>query len=195
MKGKFIVFYGVNNLGKTTQKDLLIKTLEAQGIDVEYLKYPIYDLEPSGPVINNYLREDNVYQLNQRELQLHYIINRTHYQPTLQQKLNSGIWIVAEDYTGTGIAWGIGGGVDKDYLIRMNNHLIKEDLSLYFYGERFTDGIEKGHKHENDSELTMKVALAHEELANMYNWKRIHANQSKEKVQADIWRHIQETCF
>ena len=42
--GKFIVIYGVNNLGKTTQANMLVQKLKASGLKAEYLKYPIYDL-------------------------------------------------------------------------------------------------------------------------------------------------------
>ena len=33
-KGKFIVLYGINNLGKTTQAKLLVKNLKNSGVSV-----------------------------------------------------------------------------------------------------------------------------------------------------------------
>ena len=56
-KGKFIVIYGNNNSGKTTQAKLLVEKIKEQGLQVRYIKYPMYDLRPTGILINEYLRE------------------------------------------------------------------------------------------------------------------------------------------
>ena len=121
------------------------------GINAEYKKYGIYDLEPSGPELDDYLRLGNHDNLSPREFQLVHIINRTQFEPKLKSKLNEGTWIIAEDYVGTGTAWGVGAGVDQAFLERMNSHLLKEDLAFLFDGERFSSGIEKVHKHEQDN--------------------------------------------
>ena len=41
-RGKFIVLYGINNLGKTTQAKMLVDKLKLHGLEAEYLKYPVY---------------------------------------------------------------------------------------------------------------------------------------------------------
>ena len=110
-KGKFIVLYGINNLGKTTQAKLLVKALKKSGRQAEYVKYPIYNLEPAGKLINDYLRNGNPYNFSSRELQLLHFIDRIKFENRLREKLNKGINIVAEDYFGTGMAWGIRRGV------------------------------------------------------------------------------------
>ena len=108
--GKLIVLYGINNLGKSTQAKKLVERMNAEGYRAQYLKYPIYDLTPSGTMLNAYLREGNPHQLSPREAQLIYVLNRTQTEPVIKKKLKEGIHIVAEDYIGTGLAWGIGGG-------------------------------------------------------------------------------------
>lgn len=193
MKGKFIVLYGINNLGKTTQIDLLIPKLQALGITASYLKYGVYDLKPSGEMLNEYLRKGNPYHFSPREFQMCQVLNRTQYEPILKQRLDSGEWIIAEDYKGTGIAWGIGAGVDKDFLLRINSHLLEEDLAILFDGERFVSGIEKHHTHEQDAELTNKVRSIHLELAQSFGWSIVNANQSLEDVHAQLWKLITDT--
>lgn len=195
MKGKFIVFYGINNLGKSTQVELLISRLKDHGISAEFLKYGVYDLKPSGEMLNEYLRKGNPYDFSPREFQLCHALNRTQYEPTLQAKLDAGTWIIAEDYKGTGIAWGVGAGVDQDFLIRLNSHLLPEDLCILFDGERFVSGIEKDHKHEQNAELTSKVRGVHLELANRYHWDIIHANQSQKAVHENIWMLVSNKFF
>lgn len=188
-KGKFIVIYGINNLGKSTQAKLLVERLNRDGQLAEYVKYPIYDLEPSGPLINEYLREGNPHNLSPREVQTLYAINRTQYENEIINKLNQGVHIVSEDYKGTGIAWGMGAGVSEYFLKKINSHLLKEDIIFLFDGERFKDATEKNHKHETDEELLYKVKLAHMKLAEEENWIKINANLTIEEIHNNIWHY------
>ncbi len=191
-KGKFIVFYGTNNLGKTSQAKILLKKLNELGIKAEYLKYPLYQLEPSGSMIDSYLRKNNPFNLSAREAQLLYLINRAHYQETLKNKLENGIYIIAEDYIGTGIAWGLGAGVDLEFLEKINSFLTKEDLAILFDGERFEEAIEKNHKHETNNELMKKVRQIHLDLGKKYNWKKINANLKIEEVAKLIFSEVKK---
>ncbi len=189
-KGKFIIFYGINNLGKSTQAKLLVERLNRDGQAAEYIKYPIYDLEPSGPMLNNYLRKNNPYNLAPREAQTLYTINRTQYEKEIVKKLNQGIHIVSEDYKGTGISWGMGAGVSESYLKKINSHLLEEDIVFLFDGERFMEATEENHKHETNDELLHKVRLAHLKLAEEENWIKINANDTIDNIHNNIWQYI-----
>lgn len=191
-KGKLIVFYGTNNLGKSTQARLLVEKLKNLGLKAEYFKYPLYDLEPFGPMLSQYLRNGNPYDLSAREAQLIYVLNRTQYQKELTEKLNFGINVIAEDYVGTGIAWGVGAGIDQGFLEKINSHLIKEDLGILFEGERFKSSIEENHKHETNDEFTKKVRQIHLDLGQKFNWKTINANLSIEEISQIIEGYVKE---
>lgn len=186
----FIVLYGINNLGKSTQAKLLTERMNTAGYTTEYIKYPIYDLAPSGPLINAYLREGNPHELTPREIQILQVLNRTQYEHILKQKLDQGIHIVAEDYVGTGICWGMGAGVSEELLKHLNQHLVQEDISFLFQGTRFTEATEQGHKHETDDTLMEAVRLAHEKLGDEYGWIRINANDSIEHINNILWDTI-----
>jgi thymidylate kinase len=190
-KGKFITLYGVNNLGKSTQMQKLKEKFHERSIGCLFVKYGIYNLAPSGPELDAYLRKGNLENLSPREFQLIHVINRTHYEPRISAQLVSGTHVVAEDYTGTGIAWGMGAGVNKEFLLRMNSRLRKEDLAILLDGERFTESIEAGHAHEEQSELIKKVRQIHLDLAEEFGWHVVNANQPEEKVHADIWKLIE----
>ena len=190
LPGKLIVFYGINNLGKSTQARLLVEKLQEQGYKSEYIKYPIYDLEPSGRMLNDYLRNGNPLNLNAKEVQAIYALNRTQYQDELKKKLTEGVNIVAEDYTGTGIAWGLGAGVGENYLKDINSHLIKEDMAILFDGERFKQSIEEGHKHENNNDLINKVRWSHLKLKEENGWIKIDANLKIEEIRGIIWDRV-----
>ncbi len=188
--GKFIVLYGINNLGKTTQAKLLVEKLKAEGHCAEYIKYPIYGLEPSGSMLNDYLRHGNPYGLDAREAQIIYALNRFQYQDELLRKLDAGTIVVAEDYKGTGIAWGLGADVEEEFLRHANEGLLREDLVFLFDGERFTQGIEDGHKHENDNDLINKVRWAHLKLGEEKGWIKINANLSIEDISDIMWEVV-----
>jgi dUTP pyrophosphatase len=189
-RGKFIVLYGINNLGKTTQAEMLADKLNLRGQRTEYLKYPIYNLEPSGRILNNYLRQGNFYNLTPREAQIIYTLNRTEFEKKLIEKLESGVNIIAEDYTGTGLAWGIGAGVNEQFLKYINSHLLKEDIAFLFDGERFKNAAENEHKHETDENLINKVRRAHLYLAEEYGWKIINGNQPMEQIHNQLWQEV-----
>lgn len=187
-KGKFIVLYGSNNLGKTTQADLIIKRLEGYGLNVSYLKYPVYDLEPTGPRLNNILRHhtENIPSI---ELQKIFAQNRRDYEPTLKNRLECGEWIISEDYKGTGIAWGITYGVDIDTLEEINKGLFPEDIAICFDGGRFVSSIERGHLHEDGGKWELNREV-HRQLAKRYDWDIVRSDMSKEKVHEEIWDKI-----
>jgi len=192
MKGKLIVVYGINNLGKTTQVERLVQKLASIGRKAKFVKIPTYELEPSGVILDEYLRKGNPHQLTPREAQILYAFNRSQFEPILQSYLDQGLDIVLEDYWGTGVAWGIGREVDKEFLLRINSRCLREDLAFLLEGKRFASGVEKNHINETDVQLLEKVARVHSELADEFGWKRIKANQSIEIVEEDIFTEVKK---
>lgn len=185
-EGLFIVIYGINNLGKTTQAQKLVESLNSVGFETEYLKYPIYDLAPTGPKINSILRSSEKQEISEEEFQQLYIQNRFDYQPQLCKKINDGVNIVAEDYVGTGLAWGWTKGADLEKLIESNKGLLKPDLEILLDGERFLQAKEENHQHESNDEFMEHCRTNHLQLAERFGWEIVDANQSIEEVQKDI---------
>lgn len=184
------MLYGINNLGKSTQAKLLVERLIKEGRQAEYLKYPIYDLQPSGPLINDFLRGGNTYKFSRRDAQFMYALNRTQYEETLKEKLSRGVNIISEDYAGTGLSWGIGSGIDEEFMRNINKHLLREDLAFLFDGKRFEQAVEKNHKFETDRELTEKVRQTHLRLGREFGWIKIDANRSIEQIHKILWNFI-----
>jgi dTMP kinase len=188
-EGRFIAIYGINGIGKTTQVELLVDYLNKNNFKANRLKYPIYDLEPEGPFIYKYLREPLFRKenpLSTDELQKKYVDNRVRYELELRKRLDAGETIVAEDYIGTGIAWGLTWGGDLGYLEKINKNLLLPDISILMHGNRFNTAIEKDHRNEMDPERIMLCKNFHELLAIKYGWEIVNANQSVENVQRDI---------
>lgn len=195
MRGKFVAIYGINGIGKTTQVEILVKYLQNKGLPASRLKYPIYNLEPEGPFIYKYLRDPKFRaenELTTDELQQKYADNRTRYESELKKRLESGEWIVAEDYIGTGIAWGLTWGGNLEYLEEINKNLMPADFSILMHGERFNTAIEKDHRNEMEEERIKICKNFHRLLAEKYDWKIINANQSVEEVKKEITKTINQ---
>jgi thymidylate kinase len=185
--GKFIVLYAANNLGKSVQMDLLEKLWIELEKPYVRLKYPIYDLEPTGPLINSVLRQGA--PMSDWELQFNYAQNRHDFQPTLEWYLRSGADVLAEDYVGTGLAWGLTRGVERFDLDVFNFGLRKPDLSILLDGERFSGAIEKGHRYEEGGQWAENRRL-HRELAAEFGWEVVNANASPEAVHREVVQRI-----
>lgn len=193
-KGKFIAIYGINGIGKTTQVERLVEYLKTLGKKASRLKYPIYDLDPEGPFIYKYLRDPKFRKENELttdELQQKYVDNRKRYELTLQTRLDNGEWIVAEDYIGTGIAWGLTWGGNLEYLEEINQGLFQADISILMHGDRFSTAIEKDHRNEMAADRIQVCKNFHLLLAYRYGWNVVNANQSIERVTADMVKIIE----
>ncbi|MDP3964073.1 MAG: hypothetical protein Q8Q20_00215 [bacterium] len=184
--GFLIAIYGVNNLGKTTQAEKLVDFLNRNDWKADQVKYPVYRLKPSGVYINQLLRKNANSEISEEELQMWFTINRFQHEELVKKKIESGHIVVAEDYVGTGLAWGATRGAKLDWLIEINKPLLKEDLAILFDGKRFKEAKEKNHRNEQDDVVTERCRRWHQKLADMYGWKRVDANQSVSKVHDDV---------
>jgi len=189
MKGKLIVLYGVNNIGKTTQSKKLISYLKSKKHKTYYFKIPVYDLKPTGPLIDKILRSKKQ-KISEKEFQKLYAQNRKDYQPVVKEKLQQGYIIIAEDYVGTGLVWGNIKGASMDYLKKINKGILKENLAILLDGKRFIRAKEDIHVHETNEILIKKARKKHLELAKEYKWKTVKANQTRQEVFENIKKEV-----
>lgn len=188
----FIAIYGINKLGKSEQTKMLKEHLIDYNRLVAFYKFPLYDLKPTGPLINDYLRNGNPHGFSPREFQLLNIQNRLEAKTRVMDAAwKEGALVIAEDWVGGGIAWGVGAGVDRDLLLALNSTLPVPQISILLDGEQFASGHETGHRHEEDEALTQKVRSAYRDLAHMFQWPVVNSNQPRENVHADIWTLVE----
>ena len=211
--GKFVVIYGPNNMGKTTQMQLLARRLIEQKNYIAYMKYPVYNLAPTGPMINEILRQSQMCldlgkdrytvqiskilgrkltPLNvEKAVQGLYARNRRDFQPNLLGMIRAGMTVLAEDYTGTGIAWGMTRDVELKYLEKINANLIGPDIAILLDGERFIMGVEEGHRNEDTADIMwLKNREIYRLLAKKYGWITVNANGTIEEIHERIWNAL-----
>jgi thymidylate kinase len=190
-KGKFITLYGINNIGKSTQAQILTERLIGAGYDAEFLKYPNYSVEPTGKFLDSVLRGASEQKISEDELQMWFVLNRYQFQPEIEKKLEEGKILVAEDYIGTGIAWGIAKGLDRKWLEAINEKLLKEDLAIMLYGNRHVSAKEPSHIHEQNDALIEKCRLVHEDLAARYGWKKVEVKEQITDTAGGLWEVVE----
>lgn len=189
-KGILVTIMGITNVGKTTQLQLLDKRFLTEGLKFKTLKYPVYGLEPTGPRVWGFLKGGNPEKLNPTEFQSLCAQNRKDFEPQLNQMLSENDVIVAEMYTGTGIAYGLGDGVPKDYLLEINKGILEPDISILLDGARYLESREVGHIYENNDKITETIRQIHLELAKDMNWTVLNANLPREIIHEQIYNLI-----
>lgn len=190
MKGKFITLYGINNIGKTTHAKRIVSRLNKLGKRAVYFKYPIYDIEPTGPFINSVLRSGGKQKISEEELQLWFVLNRYQFEPKLKEMLKKGITVVAEDYIGTGVAWGVAKGAKQAELESMNKFLVQEDVAIMMDGQRKLSAKEKTHIHESDDALAEKCRKIYKKLARKYKWEVVKVDADPEITAERLWKSL-----
>lgn len=189
--GRFIVLYASNNLGKSKQLDLLEEAWQEMGRPYVRIKYPRYE-SVYGKIINRELRgpEEERLNLTDAELQILYAEDRRYFQNELIELLKVGD-VLAEDYTGTGLAWGLTKGVPREKLDIYNFGLLEPDLAILLDGERFGGGIEKGHRFEEAGQETWeRNREIHRRLAAELGWEVVGAHGDPEKIHEKIMEII-----
>ncbi len=187
VKHVFIAIYGINNIGKSWHAKRLVERLKAAGKKAIYIKYPAYEMEPSGSVLNTMLRKNKVQNVSEEELQLWYTLNRFQHAPILKKLLEEHDYVVTEDYTGTGICWGYTKGANLEWLEKINAPLIPADLSVLMTGERKKASAEKEHLHESNEELLTKAEKNFLILADRYHWKSVLKDEDYEITNQRFW--------
>jgi thymidylate kinase len=189
-RGKFIVIYGPNNIGKSWQIRMLASRLISSAHQsFMIIKYPMYEFEPTGPKINAVLRFGK--KMEPFDFQKLQFQNKLDFQDTLVNLLNSGVDVIAEDYLGTGMAWGMVEGLGVKELEDINFGLIKPDISILLDGKRRIKAREIGHRFEDGSEQRwLEVRDNFRRLALKYKWKIIPYNAEPEVVHEKIWSQV-----
>ena len=200
MKGKFIVFEGVDGSGKTTQINQLSKWLISSEI-IPKNNQLVITREPGGTKLGKSIRSlllstsgetspDSITEL------LLYAADRSqHINEIIRPTLNKGDWVISDRFCGSTIAYqGYGRKLDikliKD-LETIATQGISADIT-FLLDIPIEESIKRRKNRKDDRiekegrEFLSNVSLGFQALSEDNKWKKISAIHSKEKIMSEI---------
>lgn len=204
MKGKFIVFEGIDGCGKTTQINQLAEWLENLDLIPKQNKL-IITREPGGTKLGQSLRsllletsQENIPKPI-TELLLYAADRAQHINQIIQPSLNSGDWVISDRFSGSTVAYqGYGRELDIKLITNLEkiatNGLLPDitflldipvDESIKRRIKMTDDRIEKEGK-----VFLEKVSTGFQTLSKDREWKKISANRSRQDITFEIQREI-----
>tara|TARA_B100000965_G_scaffold393292_1_gene403942 strand:- start:1120 stop:1755 length:636 start_codon:yes stop_codon:yes gene_type:complete len=204
MKGKFIVFEGIDGSGKTTQINELSKWLNEAHL-IPKNKQLVVTREPGGTKLGQSIRSLLLDTSREKspdsitELLLYAADRAQHVNEIIRPSLNKGDWVISDRFCGSTIAY-------QGYGRKLDIKLIKEletiatqgiypdmtflldipvDESIKRRISRNDDRIEK-----EGRDFLSNVSLGFKRLSEDNKWKKISALKSKEEIIFEIKEEI-----
>ena len=206
MKGKFIVFEGIDGSGKTTQINELSKWLISTDLIPENNQLVI-TREPGGTELGKSIRSLLLDTSTAKspnsitELLLYAADRAQHITEIIRPTLNKGDWVISDRFCGSTLAY-------QGYGRKLDINLIKDLETIATQGitpditflldipveesikrriNRKDDRIEK-----EGIEFLSNVSLGFKALSKDNKWKKISALNSKEKIISEIQSEIKK---
>jgi thymidylate kinase len=99
--------------------------------------------------------------------------------------------VLAEDYKGTGIVWGVTRGLPIAKMEEMNMDFIEPDISILIDGPRRLDlRPGEGHIYQQDEDEWYRARKVYLQMADKYGWVRVGGDAPILTVADRIWAVI-----
>lgn len=179
--------YGPSGVGKSKQMYVLEEQMKNMGITNKTVEYPIYNQGEAGRRLKRIIWKQEA-QPAEEELQQLFAQNRRDFEPTLKSWLDSGVNVLAEDYKGTGIVWGVTRGISIERMEEINKDFLDPDISILIDGPRRLDlRPGEGHIYNTDEEEWYRARKVYLQLADKYGWVRVGGDAPMITVSGRIW--------
>ncbi len=206
MKGKFIVFEGIDGSGKTTQINQLSKWLNGTELIPENNKL-IVTREPGGTNLGKSIRSlllDTSIEKSPdsiTELLLYAADRAQHVNEIIRPSLNKGDWVISDRFCGSTLAYqGYGRKLDIKLIKNLetiSTQGISPDItflleipveeSIRRRSLRIDDRMEK-----EGEEFLSNVSQGFKTLSENNKWKKISALKSKEEIISEVKYEIKK---
>lgn len=187
MKGKLVVFEGLDKVGKTTQIQILSEIFAIEEIKHKVIKFPAKNT-PTWDILDSY--DSEIIDLDPHSAHLIYCANFWQLQTTIKNLLDDSFIVLVDRYLFSGIAYSVGyHKLDLDWCINSMTGLIMPDIVFYFYvSEQEQCKRKLGQGRFESIETQRNVGKVYNLIDN--GWVRIDANGSKSEISLDIQSHI-----
>ncbi len=206
MKGKFIVFEGIDGSGKTTQINELSKWLTGAKL-IPDKNQLVITREPGGTKLGKSIRSLLLDTSKEKspdsitELLLYAADRSQHVNEIIRPTLNQGDWVISDRFCGSTLAY-------QGYGRKLNMKLIKDLENIatqgispditFFLDIPVEESIKRRIHRKDDRiekegiEFLLNVSLGFQELSKDSKWKKISALKSKEIIISEIKSEIKK---
>lgn len=196
MRGKLIIFEGIDGSGKETQSIKIASLINknTDNIKITHLHFPDYNT-CTGKLIKKILHKEVEYPTE--AFQLLYAANRLEKKELIEKFLSKGINIICDRYTYSSVAFGMAEGQDRSFLHSIDSRMPKPDKIVLFdlYASDAYNRMKNKDKDKNESDIEFlgKVRRNYLELyyeqtnfAAFYGisskWEIIEASETESKI-------------
>ena len=189
-KSWFVVVEGIDQSGKNTQSEILLRRFEDEGYRANLLSFPNYKTR-IGKLIKSFLSGKISYPPEVRHMLLS--ANRWETKSELENHLKKGFALVCNRYSQSNIPYGVANGLDRKWLEALDDGLPKPDAVILIDISPKMSLARKGKErdlHEKDLNFLNKVRENYLRLAEEQNWITVDGERNVEKVSRDIWNLV-----
>jgi dTMP kinase len=186
MTGHLIAFEGLDQSGKQTQAERLVRALEARGHEVGLVSFPDYET-PIGAELGRALHGERAF--SPEVMQLLYIANRYEHRERIVQALERGGVVVCDRYRASSIAYGEAQGLDAVWLADLQRYLPSPALTLLLDIAPETSLERKQtarDRYERDLALLGRVRESYLRQSTQDGWLRIDGRAERDEVTSVI---------
>ncbi len=190
MRGLLIAFEGLDQSGKQTQAERLRDRLMADGRTVQLVSFPDYTT-PIGQEIGRALRGER--DFGPDVMQLLYVANRHEWKPRIEAALAQGTIIVCDRYLASSVAYGEAQGLDADWLLRIQAHLPRPDVTVLLDIPPEVSATRKTadrDRFERDLALLGRVRASYLAHARAAGWVQLDAHGDRGVIAAAVYAAV-----
>lgn len=188
--GLLIAIEGIDQSGKRTQAQLLVKALGVGVQSTTVVSFPDYST-PLGRELRAYLSGKS--QLDYHAVHLLYAANKWEKAHEIHNRISLGGFVVINRYTPSNLAYGVAHGLDLGWLYHLEKDLPKADIVFVLDVSPKTSFLRKKRSrdvHEGDLQYLRRVRSAYLRLAKRYHWKVVNAERKVDVVHAVLWKEV-----
>jgi len=194
MRGKFIVFEGIDASGKETQMHLLADRLKKEGKDVEIIEFPDYNA-PIGKAIKDFLFEK--YDIDRETASLLYAADRRQHFKRIDKWLKEGKIVLSDRYIYSNIAFQYAAKLSLKWLFDIDSINIPADYVLLMDLDPKISYNRKKRKDRNERDLRYLIKvrkiyldLCEGKIPTRPKWEKVNASQEISEVHEEVWKKV-----
>lgn len=187
MRGKLIVFEGLDKTGKTSCVNYFESCFSADDLQFVIFKFP-FENSLTGSIITSC--REGLTEICPRALHLIFSANRWEKMATIKAYLDNGVHVICDRYFYSGIAYSVGRwGLDFDWCCNVEQGMIIPDVVFYLSASKEVL-LSRGFGEDLFEDKIERIHSAYMSLFD--DWILINVNKPLEKVYKDITSHFRK---